>query len=100
LGRQAGGSFAVGGLICVVPNIYLYSRVFAHFGARQAKNIIKAFYWGEAVKLILTGCGFAGAFILIPWIKPPWLFSGYIAAQLGFWLAPIVLGFLLGKTAR
>jgi len=89
--RQSAGSFAVGGLICVLPNIYLYRRVFAHFGAHAAKNIVKAFYWGEAVKLVLTAVGF-GLALTIPWMRPLWLFVGYIVAQGGFWLAPIVLG--------
>lgn len=84
-------SFIIGGLICVLPNIYLYRRVFAHAGAHAAQRILKALYRGEAIKLLLTACGFAGA-ASIPWILPLWLFAGYIVAQAGFWLAPIVLG--------
>src|SRR3990167_1301366 len=64
------GSFFAGGMNCVLPNIYLYRRVFAFFGARQANRIVKAFYWGEGMKLLLTAAGFWGA-LLIPWIWPP-----------------------------
>jgi ATP synthase protein I len=93
------GSFAIGSLICVLPNIYLYRRTFAHQGARKAKKIVKAFYWGEVVKLLITGLGFAGA-LFISWLHPLWLFVGYIATQLGFWLGPLVLGLLKMRVKR
>ncbi len=89
---KSAGSFAIGGLVCVLPNIYLYRRVFSFFGARAAKNIVRAFYFGEAVKIVLTAAGFVGA-LYIPWMKPLWLFVGYIVAQGGFWLAPIALSY-------
>lgn len=95
----AAGSWFVGGLVCVLPNIYLYRRVFSFFGARQAKKIISAFYWGEAIKLLLTAICFVGA-LQIPWILPLWVFLGYIFAQIGFWIAPIVLGFWRGKRKK
>lgn len=85
------GSFAVGGTICVLPNIYLYRRVFSYFGARQAKQIVKAFYWGEATKFILIAGGFLGS-IYIPWIFVPALFFGFLVAQIAFWVAPIFIG--------
>lgn len=88
---KVAGSFAVGGIICVLPNIYLYRRVFSYFGARQAKQIVKAFYWGEATKFLMIGAGFLGA-IYIPWIQAPALFLGFLAAQIAFWLAPIFIG--------
>ena len=97
--KFAASSFIVGGVICVLPNIYLYRRVFAHFGAQAAKKIVRAFYWGEAIKLVLTGCLFAFA-ILIPWMKAMWLFLGYIAAQCGFWVAPIGLALWRSKSGE
>lgn len=90
-GGQAMLSFFSGGMICVLPNIYLYRRVFSHFGAQAAKRIFKSLYLGEFVKVLITGAGFAGA-LSNEWILPSWLFIGYIAAQLGFWLAPIATG--------
>jgi ATP synthase protein I len=95
-GRKASGSFGIGGLICMLPNIYLYKRVFAHFGAHAAQKIVKALYWGEAVKILFTAVGFVGA-LFIPWLLPLWLFVGYIATQGGFWVAPIVLGLIRAK---
>ncbi len=90
---RAGGSFFIGGLVCVLPNVYLYWQVFSYSGARAAKQIIKALYLGECVKLLLTAVGFAGA-LMISWMLPMWLFVGFIVAQMGFWLAPIILSSL------
>jgi len=88
-GKQAAGSFGVGAVICVVPNMYLYWRVFRHFGARAVKRIVGAFYFGEIVKWVLTIIGFMGALQLL-WVLPLWLFVGYITTQLGFWLGPLI----------
>jgi len=89
---QAAGSLVLGGLVCLLPNTYLYRKAFAHFGARQAKQILKDLFLGEAVKIVLTAILFIGA-LLISWALPPWIFIGFILAQVGFWLAPIYLGF-------
>lgn len=97
-GHQAAGAFALGGMICVIPNLCMYRMVFAHFGASQTKRIIQAFYLGEAVKLLLTALGFAGAF-LIPGVMPLWLFLGFITAQVGFGLVSI-FGVCVRKVAR
>lgn len=86
-------SFFMGGVICVLPNIYLYRRVFSHFGARAAKQIFRSLYYGEFVKMVLTGACFVGA-ALSHWVLPLYLFMGYIAAQLGFWLAPIIVNII------
>tara|TARA_R110002110_G_scaffold65206_4_gene180060 strand:- start:144997 stop:145344 length:348 start_codon:yes stop_codon:yes gene_type:complete len=88
---QAAGSLLLGGLVCLLPNVYLYRKAFSHFGARQAKQILKDLFLGEAVKLLLTAILFVGA-LLVTWALPLWIFIGFILAQVGFWLAPIYLG--------
>lgn len=93
---QTAASFVLGGMICVLANTYYYWRVFSHFGARAAKQILKAFYWGQCLKILLTAGGFVCA-LLIPRVAPLWLFAGYITAQGGFWLAPLVLGIIRMK---
>ncbi|HRE31239.1 MAG TPA: ATP synthase subunit I, partial [Candidatus Berkiella sp.] len=82
-------SFLVGGLVCVFPNFYLYRRVFAHQGARAAKRIFKSLCVGQMIKVILTVIGFSLA-ISSKWVVPLWLFIGYITAQIGFALAPLI----------
>jgi len=88
-GLRPGVSALVGGMIGVLPNISLYLRVFSHFGAKNAQKIVNAFYRGEAIKLIMTAILFTAAFF-VPVFIPLWLFIGYILAQLGFWLGPIL----------
>lgn len=92
-GTLAAASFIVGGLICVLPNFYLYRRVFSHQGARAAKKMFKSLYWGEMVKVVLTALGFLCA-IMTGWALPLWLFMGYITAQISFALAPLLMSFM------
>lgn len=89
-GMLIGGSFLLGGLIAPLANAYFYFRVFSHFGARAARDILKAFYRGEAVKIMMTAIGFGVAF-KIAWVSPLWLFIGYIVAQIGFLASPLLL---------
>jgi len=99
-GKLPAVSYMVGGLICVLPNFYLYRRVFAHQGARAAKKIFKSLYWGEMVKVSLTAMGFLLA-VTTGWVEPVWLFMGYITAQLSFALAPFLMSLIkLQKTTR
>ncbi len=87
-GVIAAGSYVVGGLICVLPNFYLYQRVFKYKGARAAKKIFKSLYWGEMVKVLLTAIGF-GLAVRTDWVLPVWLFVGYIMAQFSFFITPL-----------
>lgn len=87
--KFAAGSLLFGGSACLIPNIYLYHRVFRHFGAQNAHKMVKALYFGEVVKLILTGVIF-GLSLTIAWIKPLFLFMGYLFAQVIFWVAPLM----------
>lgn len=85
-------SFLFGGLICIAANVLMYRRVFTYFGANAAQQIVKAFYWGQALKMVLTATAF-GVAIKIKNIEPLWLFVGYLVAQSGFWLGPMLLNF-------
>jgi len=102
--QNDGVSFVLGGLICISANILMYRRVFAYFGAKSAQQIVKAFYWGQALKMVLTAIAFAVA-IKAKNIEPFWLFIGYLVAQSGFWLGPMLLNFwrkqwLVGKNRQ
>jgi len=89
-GGVAAISALLGGLAAVLPGLYFAHRFFATTHARQAEKIIKAFYWGELTKLLLS------AFLVIA-ISKLWpnlailpFFSNFAAAYLGSWLAPLV----------
>lgn len=82
-GLPVGGSFLLGGLIAPLANGYFCFRAFSYVGARAARQIVMAFYKGEAIKIALSAVGFYGAFTT-QWVIPLWVFVGYIAAQIGF----------------
>ena len=87
-GFASAKALLIGGLVCVLPNLYFYCRVFSHWGAQKSAQIVKAFYWGEAVKWLLTGSGFLLAFLFSGRLAA-WVLGGYILAQGAFWLAPL-----------
>lgn len=84
-GWQKGLSAALGGLAAFVPNLYFALRVSGAAG-QEAKKVLRSFYVGESVKLLLT----VGLFILIfqiPRVEILPLMAGYIAALSIFWFA-------------
>lgn len=83
-------SAAAGGLVCVVPNAYFVRKLFRHNGARAARQIVNGFYKGEALKLILSVTLFALVFKFLD-VNPLVFFVAYIAAQMVFWFAPLII---------
>lgn len=86
---QGGWSFALspllGALVAVLPNGYFAYRVFAtrHL---EAKGMVKAFYSGEAIKVLLTAAVFALVY-QVPNINVLTLLVGYLAVLSVFWFA-------------
>ncbi len=81
-------SALIGSLICFVPNLYFVYRAFKYSGARSAKKILRSFYAGESMKILLTAVFFAMAFSLIKPINVLAVFTGFIAVQATSWLTP------------
>ena len=71
-------SLLCGGLICAIPNAYFSVKAFRHRGARAAKKIVRAFYVGEGIKILLTCAGFGLAFVYVKPLNAPALISGYV----------------------
>ena len=88
-GAMASLSALLGGLVCVVPNVYFVRQLFKYKGARAAKQIVNGFYKGEALKLLLTIALFLLVFKLIK-INPLVFFVAFIAAQMVFWFVPLI----------
>lgn len=84
----AGYSALLGGVVWLLPNLYFAHQVFSRIGT--AKQILWLFYRAEIIKLLLSAilfivvCKFARIEI-VP------LLIGYMAAQMMFWLAPLLL---------
>lgn len=89
-GKRDAGSVVLGGLVCIVPNAYFAKKLFQHQGARAAKQIVKNFYKGEAMKLFLTVALFALVFKFFS-INPLLFFVAYMVVQLIFWFAPLIV---------
>jgi len=78
LGWTSAYSLLLGGLICAVPNAYFTSKAFQYRGARAAQKIVRAFYTGEAIKLLLMCAGFALTFKYVRPLNPAELFTGFV----------------------
>ena len=87
-GAQYGLSALAGGLIAVLPNFVFATLAFSHAGAQASGKVVRSFFLGEAVKLLLTIVLFAIAFGML---KTPFmpLFSCYLLALLIPWTAPL-----------
>lgn len=87
-GVQYGLSALAGGTIAVFPNFVFATLAFSHSGASSAGKVMKTFYWGEAVKLLLTVVMFSLVFINWKVGFMP-LFVCYTLALIVHWTAPL-----------
>lgn len=90
MGTIAAYSVLIGGVICMLPNLVLAERIFAAGTSEHPQALMRAVYYGEAGKLLLTAALFALAFLLIKPLHVLMLFVGFIAAQAVFWIALIM----------
>lgn len=87
-GVTAMTSVLLGGIVHIVPNAYFAKKMFRYQGARAAKKIVRSFYQGEALKILLSVALFALVFhffTIIAWL----FFATYILVQMVFWFAPL-----------
>jgi ATP synthase protein I len=54
----------VGGLIQIGPQAWFAHQAFKYTGARQVDKVVRAIYWGESGKVVLTAALFVTTFIL------------------------------------
>lgn len=82
-------STLLGGVACVLPSFCFARRFFATTSARSSKKIISTFYVGEVIKLAFSAVLVLLIILFIPVAIVPFI-TGFIGAQLGFWLAPVL----------
>lgn len=87
-GVPFGYSALAGGSIVVLPNFVFATLAFSHMGASSSAKVIKNFYWGEAVKLLLTIAMFSLVFIKLEVEFMP-LFVCYVSGLIVHWTAPL-----------
>jgi ATP synthase protein I len=86
---QAATAAGVGGLIAVLGNAFFVFAMFRHAGAQRAKRIATSLFVGEFGKLLIVITAFGFVFILTQ-LPPLPLFTGFIAVQSVFWIAPFI----------
>ena len=88
VGAQKAMSSGLGGLVVILPNLYFAYRVQLANG-KEAKQIVRSFYVGEAGKIFLTAALFIIVF-QIPGMNLVSLLMGYMAVASVYWFALIL----------
>jgi ATP synthase protein I len=83
-GRIIAISALLGGLLCVLPNLYFGLRAFELLnrrrqlrGAHASQRAVASFYRAETGKFVLTLTGFAAVFATVKPLNPAVLFISY-----------------------
>jgi ATP synthase protein I len=85
-GSQQSVSALLGGLIGLLPNM-LFAALFGRKDpGKTANQVVRAFYFGEALKLLLTGLLFVIVFHL-PGISALPLFIAFVAVMAVVWFS-------------
>lgn len=89
-GLNAAFSVLLGGLVCIIPNAIFAVNLFKHAGARSARQIVKGFYQGEALKILVSIVLFTAIFIFCR-ITPLAFFGAYIVILMMHWFSPLLI---------
>ncbi len=90
-GIGAAGAAAAGGVIGMAGMLYFSMRLFAAAPGSSAKQVLRAFYTGAALKIGLTAVLLAIAIAVLQLEFLP-LLGGYAATLLAYWLVlPMVI---------
>ncbi len=87
---RAGYSAFLGGAVCIIPNALFAVRLFKHQGARLARQIVRNFYRGEALKIVLSVLLFSLVFALCN-IAPMVFFTTYVVVLMTHWFTPLIM---------
>ena len=71
-------SAILGGLAYILPNAYFVRYALGGTGQQSPNKIVRGFYIGEAIKLLLTGLMFAACFALVKPLHVISLFVMYL----------------------
>lgn len=89
-GMPSGLSVAIGGMVSVLPNVWFTYALFKDMRPSAARRIVRRFYVNECVKLSLMAGLFLGLAHWLP-LKTEAFVIGFVIAQMGVWLAPVLL---------
>ncbi|MFK7888692.1 MAG: ATP synthase subunit I [Gammaproteobacteria bacterium] len=83
----AGYSAALGGAICVIPNVYLAARMKAATLSGDAAKMLRATWLGEIGKILITAVLFTVVFVGVRPVNFAAVIVGFIVAHSGIWWA-------------
>lgn len=86
----ASRSAFLGGLAIVIPSGFFAFWLFRVTSARAARKIVKAFYVGEIAKILLSAI-LAAIFVNSLHVELVPFGIGFVAALVGFWIAPALV---------
>jgi len=89
-GPPAALAAVLGGLTCLVPQVWFAWRVFAADPGQPAA-MLGALYVGEGLKLVAIAVAFVAIFRVWPAVPPLPLILAFIAVQTVHWFAPLLL---------
>lgn len=92
-GKDVALSTFFGALTAFLPSLVFVSKLFKYHGAQAAKKIVKSFYVGECLKLMLSITLFAAVFSLYDNIKPLAFFMAYVIMLMTHWLSFVMIGY-------
>lgn len=84
-------SVLIGGLIQISPQAWFTRQAYRYAGARKVQSIVRAMYWGETGKIVLTTVLFTVSFIMVKPLSISALFSSFVVMILVQYLAVMVL---------
>ena len=94
IGHIAAYSAALGGIACILPNLLFARFAFRHSAAESAGLVMKWFYIGEAIKIIVTVLIFA---LSLTWLKDLNFAAMFITYIIALMLNIHGLGLVIGR---
>ncbi|CEG62380.1 ATP synthase subunit I [Legionella micdadei] len=88
-GKREAMSALLGGIVAIIPSALFARKLFYYRGARAARQIVKGFYLGEALKIVSSIILFTLIFLLVR-ITPLAFFFTYIVVLMNYWFAPLI----------
>ena len=89
-GQTVATAALLGGMTCLVPQLWFAWRVFAADPADPGA-MVRALYRGEGIKLATIALAFVAIFRAWPEVPPLPLILAFIAVQTVHWFAPLLL---------
>jgi len=90
-GSEEAVSVLLGSLIGFLPNLYLATRIGIRNPAKTSRQVLRAFYSGVAVKLLMTAVLFA-VVLNVPNVRFVPLLAGFVPVVWVYWFALLVRG--------